>query len=146
VQLVNAAVDEQSGSRKFFHVPACIPGLPQWTEQLASFDRQHIVKHEDRAPGVSLHILESEVPTQSFQDMLVRCDLRRLDLLQIDAEGMDAQLLDWFPFDRIRPALLYYETVHMPSGAHDRVTTRLQGLGYRVFTSESPTDDMAVLF
>jgi len=86
------------------------------------------------------------VPTLSFADVLDRFEFTGLDLLQIDAEGMDAQLLAWFPFERLKPALLYYETVHMTSADHAAVTKRLTQMGYRVFTSESPTDDMAVLF
>ena len=146
VELINAAMDKASGTRPFFNVPAGIAGLPEWTEQLASFDRNHILKHEDRAPGVSRHIVTSNVPTLSFHDLLDRCALKKLDLLQIDAEGMDAQLLAWFPFERIKPALLYYETVHMAPGDHAKVSHRLREMGYRVFTSESPTDDMAILF
>ena len=146
VQLVNAAIDQTSSSREFFTVPSGIAGLPSWTEQLGSFDRAHLLKHEDRAPGLAQHIVTLTVPTLSFADVLDRFAFTALDLLQIDAEGMDAQLLAWFPFERLKPALLYYETVHMTSADHAAVTNRLTKMGYRVFTSESPTDDMAVLF
>lgn len=146
VELVNAAIDRKSGSREFFTVPSGIVGLPVWTEQLGSFERAHLLKHEDRAPGLSQHIVTLTVPTLSFTDVLDRFAFTALDLLQIDAEGMDAQLLAWFPFERIKPALLYYETVHMSSADHASVTNRLTQMGYRVFASESPTDDMAVLF
>lgn len=146
VELINAAIDERSGFREFFTVSPGIAGLPEWTEQLASFDRNHILKHEERAPGVSQHIVALSVPTLSFPDLLDQYAVKKLDLLQIDAEGMDAQLLAWFPFERIKPALLYYETVHLTPEVHAAVTSRLNGMGYRVFTSESPTDDMAILF
>ena len=55
VDLVNAAIDRKSGSREFFTVPSGIVGLPAWSEQLGSFDRAHLLKHEDRAPGLASH-------------------------------------------------------------------------------------------
>lgn len=146
VDLVNAAIDQKRGSREFFTVPVGIADLPSWTEQLGSFDRAHLLKHEDRAPGLAQHIVTLTVPTLPFTDVLDRFALTALDLLQIDAEGMDAQLLGWFPFERLKPALLYYETVHMTNADHAEVTRHLTQMGYRVFTSESPTDDMAVFF
>jgi FkbM family methyltransferase len=142
---VNAAISEHSGSLKMYSVPAGADGLPSWVEQLASFDRQHIEKHEVIAPGLSRHIVESVVKTYSFADLLDSFQIDRLDLLQIDAEGMDDQLLKWFPFERIKPALLYFETAHMTASTHANLRARLSSLGYRVFTSESANDDMAIL-
>ena len=102
--LINAAIDEVSGFRDIYCVSPGTDELPSWTEQLASFRREHILNHEDRAPGVSKHLMMCKVPTVSFEDLLDRYRVESLDVLQIDAEGMDAQLLAWFPFERIKPA------------------------------------------
>jgi hypothetical protein len=121
--------------------------LPSWTEQLASFHSEHIINHEDRAPGLSKAFLTCKVPTLSFENLLDRYDVKSLDVLQIDAEGMDAQLMAWFPFDRIKPALLRYETVHMSGEEQQGVRNRLKELGYIIHKSGSPpTDDVAILF
>ena len=144
--LVNAAIDEVSGFRDIYCVSPGSDELPSWTEQLASFKREHIIKHEDRAPGLSKHLLTLKVPTISFEDLLEKYCVDSLDLLQIDAEGMDAQLLAWFPFERIKPALLHYETVHMSAEEQRVVRNRLKELGYIIRNSGSPTDDMAILF
>jgi FkbM family methyltransferase len=146
VQTLNAAIDETSGSREMYCIPPGNEGLPAWTEQLASFRREHILNHEDRVPGLSRHIMTLNVQTLSFEDLLEKYQLQSLDLLQIDAEGMDVQLLAWFPFDCIKPALLHYETAHMSADEHQSVTQRLQCLGYTVRVSDSPTDDMAIIF
>jgi FkbM family methyltransferase len=143
---VNAAIDQETGTRDLYRIPHDIDGLPAWTEQLASFQREHIEKHEDQVPGLSRHIEAIAVPTMSFDDLLDQFQMRDLDLLQIDAEGMDAQLLAWFPFHRVKPALLHYETAHMQGDEHHALRARLRGLGYSIFVADSPTDDMAVLF
>lgn len=143
---VNAAIDRETGTRDLYSIPHDIDGLPAWTEQLASFQREHITKHEDQVPGLSKYIETISVPTLSFDDLLDKFQLRELDLLQIDAEGMDAQLLAWFPFHRVKPALLHYETAHMRGDEHQAIRERLSGLGYSIFVADSPADDMAVLF
>jgi hypothetical protein len=143
--LLNAAIDEVSGCRDMYCVTPRADTLPSWTEELASFRSEHILKHEDRAPGVSKAFLMCKVPTVSFEDLLDRYGVKSLDVLQIDAEGMDAQLLAWFPFDRIKPALLRYETLHMSAEEQRAVRNRLNELGYIIRKSGSQ-DDMAILF
>ena len=143
---LNVAVDEFSGSREMFAVSSATEGLPEWTEQLASFQREHVIKHESLAPGLSGQVVSLNVRTLSFDDLLDRCAIDSLDLLQIDAEGMDGQLLSWFPFHRLKPAVLRYEIAHMSALEHGSVRCRLAGLGYRMLASDSPTDDVAIRF
>jgi FkbM family methyltransferase len=145
MHLVNAAVARTSGSQEFFFVPAGIEGLPSWTTQLASFDKAHIVKHESQASGVSRHITTMAVPTVSFPDLLDKYRPARIDVLQIDAEGMDALLLQWFPFDRIKPAMVHYEVAHLSACERSDTQARLRGFGYRLFPTEAGTDQIAVL-
>jgi len=146
VNLVNAAVDEASSIRQFFTVPSGIAGLPAWTEQLGSFDRDHLLKHEDRAPGLSQHIVTLNVPTLSFADLLDQFAITGLDLLQIDAEGMDAKLLGWFPFHRMKPTIVYYENAHMSSSEHEAVRARLRAMGYTFCEQPDSLDDIALQF
>jgi FkbM family methyltransferase len=144
-KLLNAAVDAVSGSREIYYVPRGSGALPEWTEQIASFQREHVLKHEAQAPGLAGHIRSQIIPTISFDDLLDSFDLRSIDVLQIDAEGMDAQLLAWFPFHLLRPSLLHYETAHMSIEEHRAVRARLERLGYSVREADSASDDMAIL-
>ena len=143
--VLNRAIDEVSGSRPLYYVPRGSEGLPEWTEQLASFQLEHVRKHEAEAPGVAAAIRSEIIPTISFHDLLDTFALRSIDVLQIDAEGMDAQILGWFPFERLRPSVLHYETAHMAAAEHVAVRARLARLGYTVREADSPADDMAVL-
>jgi FkbM family methyltransferase len=142
---VNAAIDQSSGTREFFHVRSGTVGLPAWTEQLASFHREHIAKHEDRAPGLSQYIASTMVRTLSFPDLLSQFQLSSMDVLQIDAEGVDALLLGWFPFDSVKPGVVHYEIAHMSPDELDATRVRLKRHGYRLYPTESPMDEMAIL-
>lgn len=145
LHLLNAAVDEHTGSRELFQVRGDNRGLPQWTEQLASFSKEHIAKHEDRAPGLANHIVSTEVRTISFLDLIDEYKIQSIDVLQIDAEGVDALLLSWFPFDRVRPGVVHYEIAHMTEDELHSTRRRLQGHGYHLHPTESPLDEMAIL-
>ena len=144
-KLLNMAIDEASGSRDIFYIPGGIDGLPDWTEQLASFNVDHILKHEQTVEGLSEHIHQQTVETISFADLLDKFKLSKIDVLQIDAEGMDAQLLKWFPFEEVKPSLLYYETAHMTPIEHLDVRKHLESYGYLVRETDSAQDDMAVI-
>lgn len=141
---VNAAIDQHSGSRELFQVRSGVPGFPAWTEQLASFHKQHIQKHEDKVPGLSDHITSTTVRTISFLDLIEQFQIHAIDVLQIDAEGVDAFLLSLYPFDRIRPGIVHYEIAHMTTNELRETRGRLALHGYRLYPTESPTDEMAV--
>ena len=142
-QLVNAAVSEVTSCRELFYVPSGIDGFPRWTEQLASFRRDHILKHEDRVPGISAHIRSTTVATTSFTDLLDQFNVRAIDVLQIDAEGLDAMLLSWFPFGRLKPGVVHYEIEHMSPEELSATRARLRGFGYRLYPIES-MDETAI--
>jgi FkbM family methyltransferase len=144
-RLLNAAIDEVSGTRTLYYVPSGNPGFPGWTEQIASFQLEHVTKHEAEVPGLSACVRSREIRTLSFGDLLDQCALRAIDVLQIDAEGMDGQLIGWFPFERLRPAVLHYETTHLSPAEHAAVRARLEGFGYLVREADSSADDMAVM-
>jgi len=76
---------------------------------------------------------------------LDRFSVRAIDVLQLDAEGFDAQLLGWFPFDRVRPGVVHYEIEHMSAEDLAKTRARLTGLGYRLYQIES-MDETAILF
>ncbi len=146
VELVNAAIGAEAGSRPLYCIEPGTEGLPPWAEQVASFDLGHVLKHLEKLPGLERKVSARTVETLSFDDLLERYRVSFLDLLQIDAEGMDAQLLGWFPFERMRPGLLHYEATHMTPEEKPVVRRRLEALGYLVFESDSPADEMAISF
>jgi FkbM family methyltransferase len=143
--LINAAVGQATGSQELFYVPRDIAGIPRWTEQLASFHKGHVAKHEDKVPGLSRHIRSTTVNTISFEDLIDRFQVHAIDVLQVDAEGVDAMLLRWFPFDRLKPGVVHYEIAHMSAVDLDATRTRLRAFGYRLYRTESAMDEMAVL-
>jgi hypothetical protein len=54
-------------------------------------------------------ISEITVNSITFDNALAHLPPERLDLLQIDAEGADGDILSFFPFNRVKPAIIHWE-------------------------------------
>jgi FkbM family methyltransferase len=72
------------------------------------------------------------VPCITFDTLLRRHHVSRIDLLQIDTEGYDFEILKQIDFSRLRPVMIRYEHRHLK--ARDRLACRtyLKGFGYRI--------------
>lgn len=142
IAVVNAAVDNSAGVRSLFVLTG--EDLPAWAGGMASFDRNHLLRHDYAVPGIEAMIRELKVDCVSFTDVLDLLPPGRLDLLQIDAEGADGRILSHFPFDRIKPAIVQWESKNMTRAEQEETLGRLCQEGYKV--ARSGTEDcLAVL-
>jgi len=143
VELDCAAVDNAIGERTIYSVlPA--DGLPDWIDQLASFDKSHVLKYQKQFPAIGANLVERTVRTVTFDHLLSHYELNYLDVLQIDTEGMDGFLISLFPFERVRPAILHYETEHLSAVEREETRQRVVDLGYRIIPIEPKSDDIAI--
>ena len=90
LSLRNVALSHESG-RRLYTVQADTPGVPEWVGTLASFDRSTIVGHQHLVPNLEELIRAEDVECVTFEDLLE--GVERVDLLQVDAEGYDAEIV-----------------------------------------------------
>jgi FkbM family methyltransferase len=128
VELRNVALADRGGRRMLYHVPEDAPGVPAWVGQLASFDRATIVAHRHLVPNIDDLIEATAVECVTFEELLD--GVERVDLLQIDAEGYDAELVRMFDFERWRPSIVNFESAHLSHDDHDAAMRRLVAHGY----------------
>jgi FkbM family methyltransferase len=138
IVILEAAVDRARGQRSLYTVEC--DELPKWAGGMASFDRDHIAKHDYLIPGLAEKIRELKIDCITFDDVLAKLPGDRLDLLQIDAEGADGYLLSLFPFERVRPAIVQWEIKNMDRAQQEAALDLLCAHGYRV--SRSGGEDM----
>jgi FkbM family methyltransferase len=79
------------------------------------------------------------VPCITFDSLLRRHDVTRVDLLQIDAEGYDFEILKRVDFATLRPALIRYEHRHLRPKDKHACRKFLKRAGYRVLEMEFDT-------
>lgn len=128
----NLAIDSQDGSRAFFSLqPLDAPPSP-WYDQMGSFSREHILRHERFTPGLAQHIRENTVECVTLDTLFARHGIRELQLLHIDAEGHDYTVLKSLDFNRCQPELLLFEHGHLPRAERSECATFLEARGYRL--------------
>src|SRR5262249_51452268 len=132
--VVEAAVEGERMTRTLYTVDS--DNLPKWAGGLASFDRGHILKQDYLFPGIEKYIRELRVDCLSFAEIIESLPSRtRLDLLQIDAEGADGRILSWFPFDRLKPAIVHWEIKNMTKLEQEAALDLLCSHGYLIARS-----------
>jgi FkbM family methyltransferase len=137
LQLLQAAISETRETRTMYTVRAGVPGLPDWAPQVASFDRTHVDSHGLKSPDGGDVIEAIQVDCVPFRDVLA--DVERVDLLQVDVEGFDAEIIRMFDFETYRPSIVRFESKHLTSTDHDAAIARLLGCGYSVAVAGDDT-------
>ena len=100
-----------------------IPGI-------SSFKKQHLTKH-----GVkSQHIISEPVSSISIADLIKKHNFNSLDLLDIDAEGYDANIaIDFLKTASMRPIIIM-EYIHIEKNIFEMLLNILEKEKYIFFT------------
>jgi FkbM family methyltransferase len=139
IVILEAAVESERTTRTLYTVDS--DSLPKWAGGMASFDRGHILRHDYLFPGIEKFIREVCVDCIPFAEIIEsQPGGKQLDLLQIDAEGADGRILSWFPFDRLKPAIVHWEIKNMTKLVQEAALDLLCSHGYLI--SRSGGEDM----
>src|SRR4051794_854941 len=134
VTLVNAAIAEHDGRVPFFHLRQASPeeraGLPDWYDGVGSLRRDVVLSHAPEMPDIDERLVQREVEALSFDTLVDRHGLERVDLLLIDAEGYDDEILRSVDLGRHRPRLVVYEHFHLEPSERGAARDRIEAEGY----------------
>lgn len=93
--------------------------------EVAGTSREHIIKH-----GLSPdRIVESNVGAIRINQLLEKYQLNQLDILYIDAEGMDADIIQDLDFSKYLVNNIYFENLHLKNNDIFRF---LENKGYEI--------------
>ncbi len=112
--IVQSAIGRKAERRTFYFMAKeaveSIPGLPEWYDQLGSFDRSHIAKHFHL--DVEQFIVEKVIDVAPLSAILRRCGFVTPIFLHIDTEGFDFEVLKSLNFRQARPDMVLVEHKH----------------------------------
>lgn len=137
---VNSAISEQDGFISLYKVSAR-PGDPSWLPELASFDRNVILKMRGHIKDCESRIYASECRTVTFGSLFAELETERVNLLQIDAEGYDSEVLRLFDVPKRAPAIIRFEHRFMSKPEHNSWIRMLTEQSYKV--ALEPQDTLA---
>jgi Methyltransferase FkbM domain len=78
-------------------------------------------------------IASIEVPTLTLPDLLKKYHWDAIDLLQVDAEGLDYEILKMVDFKQVRPAIVHFEYFHLSNADREAAARMLVDNGYRLY-------------
>jgi FkbM family methyltransferase len=135
---VNVAIHERECSLPLYRVrPASIGRYEGWATGIASFDREHLIRHGIQSEDV----IAQDVACVPLMTLLAQTGMLDANLLQIDTEGYDAEIIKMIEFAAFRPRLIKYEHKNMTDTARGEITGLLLMNGY--LTTTEATDTIA---
>lgn len=140
LRFVNAAVGTSDGEATFYFVDGSRPGDPYWLPQIGSLERSHLLRHAAAVPDLEGRLATATVPVMTYTSLLTKADVGNLDLLHVDAEGVDFAILDQVDFAApSAPRAVLYEHWHMTDEQRSQLRTRLAAGGYEVTVGRMDT-------
>ena len=97
---------------------------------ITSFDKNHLIKH-----GVkNKDIIKEKVNTISINNLIIKHNLNKFDLLFVDAEGYDADIVsDFLSYSLIRPIIIF-EYLHVTNKKFEILVNQLNEKKYVYFS------------
>ncbi len=127
----NVAIAETSGLRPLYKVKDENIEA-DWQRGVASLFAKPSLEKQDM-------VTTEMVQCVTFDTLLNRHQVKRIDLLQIDVEGYDYELLKLFDFERIKPQLIRYEHRHLKPSVRSSCKKHLKQNGYKILEMEYDT-------
>ena|GEM_PF-995929 len=131
LRLLNAALAAQEGVQDFYTVKD-VGELPAWSGQIASFKLENVLKHKFAIPNIDNQVKVERARCFTFNTLLDQAGERKVDLLQVDAEGLDFEIIKTIDFTRFKPRILHYEHKHLSDRDRDECIFHLVSNGYRI--------------
>jgi FkbM family methyltransferase len=135
LQFVNAAIAEDDVEKILYKIREGVSGLPEWYEQIASFERDVILSHRQSIPDIEDLIETETVKCLSFASLIEQYNVNHIDMLVIDAEGYDYKILKMLDLQRCKPAIIYYEYKHLGMQEQNEAMDYLVSYGYKISIS-----------
>ncbi len=110
----NAAIANQDGLLTMYRLKDEFAHLfPVDHHLITSFKADHITKllSQPVDPGQALEKIE--VPSLTLPALFAKHAVKKIDLLQIDAEGYDHEIIKMVDFDRIKPKIIRFEHLNL---------------------------------
>jgi len=146
---INCAIGEIKGSQPLYSLSF---SNHRWATGLSSFSKSGInnllsngyIQKKAKQQGIGLPeiedcIIENIVEVMTFEDLLQSHEVKKIDLLQIDAEGYDGKLISIFPFSKYKPIFINFEHSHMKQTEYNSICLELNNHGYELTKIENDT-------
>lgn len=139
------AISDLPGKADFYYVSESarhlLPQLPDWYNQLGSFNRSHIVKHLDGV--LEPFIVTISVAVDTLLNVVRKHRFQRVALLHVDVEGSDLAVLRSANLAILRPFVIFVEHRHLSDTDKTDMLSLLHSCDYTI--RDTGSDYFAIL-
>ncbi|WP_431136421.1 FkbM family methyltransferase [Psychroserpens mesophilus] len=107
-----------------------IETYPDWVKGMASFDKNHLAKHDFIKEE---DIIEEKVEAAPLMDIINDYNIKEFDYFQSDTEGYDYEIVTMFDFSKFHPKLVKAEVVNLSDEQKTTLEKLLLDNDYYVF-------------
>jgi len=141
--LENSAVYSSNRKKNIFRIDRS-KDLPNWTNGLGSFNKGNLILHKTDVPDIGSQVVKELVNCITFNSLMKKYNVERINILQIDTEGYDYDIIKLIDFDRFRPDLILLEYLHLTYYQYFAAIDLLRSNNYRVYRNKGSMDLLAV--
>lgn len=133
----NVAISSNTAPLQLYRLP---PGATP-SDSIVSFDPKIIAKQSGVKPQDMVAI---SVPTARLDDIILKHQLTKVDVLQLDTEGYDWDVLQTLDLTKSRPLLIRFEQGHLSPKAIGTMIQHLNQHDYLVYYGGYESDSLAL--
>jgi FkbM family methyltransferase len=112
IRIEQSIISDKPGSNTLYYLRDS-DATPAWASGIASMDKQSILQHRHKIPGLDSLLAEEQLMAMTFDQLLEKYSISTVDFLQIDCEGLDYQIIKSIDLGRLRPAIIGYEHANL---------------------------------
>lgn len=129
----NSAIGEKNGFKNFYRLKR-LEGrnIPLWYDEIGSFFKKNVLKHKDKLKDIEKYLITEKIRCSTLKSILAKYQVKKVDLLIIDAEGYDYQILKQIPFNKLKPKIIIFEDRHLSSNEKENCRKILIKNGYSI--------------
>jgi len=119
----NIAISDNGEKRKFYRlIENSDPELPSWYDGLGSFSKKTVLKHEHAIaiPNIRQLIIEEDIETMTFSDLLAKYSFYDVNLIHIDVEGYDYEVIKTIDLSKLEIDIIIFEHKHLCDSDHQQ--------------------------
>jgi FkbM family methyltransferase len=105
IKLLQCAIHNSEVEMPIYKINSELTDINDYLRGMASFDKNNFTK--DGIPDEQ--ILTDTVPCISLMNLIDREEIKKIHLLQIDAEGYDLEIIKSIDFNKIKPLIINFE-------------------------------------
>lgn len=132
----NVGIGDTEGDLNFYYMPAEY-NEPDWLQQIGTFDRHAIELNLAGFPSLIPKIAIDKKPLIKLKTLLQRNNVKKIDLMIIDAEGFEYSILSQLDEYPVKPSFIFFEWGCLEKEVLEKLLRFLETHNYRFYTCGS---------